>query len=211
MTNESTPTRTFSISTFNKRSIHLLIILNPLFFLLVVYLGFINPITRYPTHPVVYIMSFISLFLELLLINILLKLNGVVSLSNSQLTYKRPNYPGITININEISKVKNNLIMGRFEICAESPKRVIHVEHLLYNFTEFILQLNNITEGEPIRKTINLKNLYPNIFRDSDYEEEIRRRLQKNQKSLSRTSRLIIVLLLAIAAIVIHFTLVTSR
>src|SRR5574341_1785453 len=102
MANTTTETRTFSVSTSYRRFIYLAIILNPFFFFLVIYLGFINPVTRAPTHPVVLILIFISLLLELLLVSTLPKLNGVISLSGGQIIFNRTNDPAISIDINEI-------------------------------------------------------------------------------------------------------------
>jgi hypothetical protein len=211
MTNKSTETRTFCISASYKRFIYLAIILNPLFFFLVIYLGFIYPVTRAPTHPVVLILLFISIYLELYLVSTLPKLNGVISLSGGQIILNRTNGPAISIGINEISQLKNNIMMGRLEIYAGNPERVIHIEHQINSFNEFVLQLDKIIEEEPGLNTINLKNLYPYIFWNSFDEEGMKRQLEKDQISVSKTRRYLILLILVIAALAIFFARLRLR
>jgi len=81
----------------------------------------------------------------------------------------------ISIDINEISQLKTNIMMGRLEIYARNPERVIHVEHQINNFDEFVLQLDKTLKEEPVLNTINLKNLYPHIFWKS-LNEEVKKR-----------------------------------
>jgi hypothetical protein len=127
--------------TFSRRFQSSIILSMVMFFLLAaatIYFGIFSSTEPNPNAPLVVALALIFVTLGYYCYDILPKVRATITLSENQIIQRFANGQYVAINWRDVARVRGRMFLGRLEVHAAEPGKVIHIETQIDGFMEIV-------------------------------------------------------------------------
>lgn len=106
-----------------------------------VYVGVFDRTTLNPNAPGVIVLAVIFILCGVYSVYTALRLGETVTLSKTHITQKRSNGTPLTLRWDEIVALRHRRFLGRVELVAREPNKVLRLEYQLNGFADLLAEV----------------------------------------------------------------------